>query len=139
MSITFYNQESNPISFYNIKNWQTSSDTINLREFQYQHLYSLNDNYSNTRIFNSDWFLISGSDMNRVMYNKMNPSDFEYLRYGMKNMSVIHDNAFLVLSNGSVVVNPPPVFIPSPVSAVLLIFAVLICLVFARRIRNYRR
>lgn len=135
MSITFYNQESNPICFYNIQNWQTSSKTISLGDVNYD--LNLNNSYSNTRIFNSDWFLISQEEIGRVMYNKMNPEDFEYLRYGTNNMAVIHDNSFLVLSNGSVVMNPPPVFIPSPLSSVLIIFAILICLIFVRRIRNH--
>jgi len=135
MSITFYNQESNPICFYNIQNWQTSSKTISLGDVNYD--LNLNNSYSNTRIFNSDWFLISQEEIGRVMYNKMNPVDFEYLRHGTNNMAVIHDNSFLVLSNGSVVMNPPPVFIPSPLSSVLIIFAILICLIFVRRIRNH--
>jgi len=135
MSITFYNQESNPICFYNIQNWQTSSKTISLGDVNYD--LNLNNSYSNTRIFNSDWFLISQEEIGRVMYNKMNPVDFEYLRHGTNNMAVIHDNSFLVLSNGSIVMNPPPVFITSPISSVLIIFAILICLIFVRRIRNH--
>ncbi len=132
---TFSQIANYPLSDIYISNWKTDNSLISCDTFSLR-----NDYFSNAKIFNSDWFLISESDIDRIYYNKMNPDDFRFLRYSYDNMPVIHDNAFLVLSNGSVVLNPPPVFIvPEPISIILLVFGILVFLAFARRVRSHLR
>jgi len=69
------------------------------------------------QVFNQDWFIHSSKGTIRV-YEAMNPSDFDNIHF-QGFIPVIHDNAF-ILTPSSIVLNPPPIFIPCPGIILLL-------------------